>query len=522
MISCIIALLLYSSLFSDLISSSTTINVWATTIPDTTINRVTDGSGESVQNHGSTTSNYITFESSGTASFRGILLCSLDNAPFEHCIPNALVGAYSTDIRRGGISTSKSYPDPCVPNPTSEPCPAPLSFRTHTFRVVAVEISQGGEVYTDPSPATWTWTITLPGDSDGDGLLDSWEENGIDINGDRVIDLDLRALGADPLRKDIFVEVDYMQSHPPLQQGLADIRRAFDIAPVNEPHSTRPGINLVVNVDDEVVPHQDTTQFINDRTWPGFDAIKSRMFGTEDQRVDPNSANILDAKKDVYHYVLFIHARSNFPDSSGTSEIFGNDFVVSLGGNDRFEVDASGHRTGNVDQQEGTFMHELGHNLGLRHGGDGDENCKPNYLSVMSYSFQMSRGWIDANNRPLDSNRPLDYSRSILDELNENNLDELSGVSTSTPPGLNTIYGPSTPRMSQTGMSIDWNRDGDTKDRGVIADINSFGISCQSRLMALTIPPPPPPPPLRGFEDWTSLRYNFRDSPRFDEGIHGE
>ncbi len=30
-------------------------------------------------------------------------------------------------------------------------------------------------------------------------------------------------------------------------------------------------------------------------------------------------------------------------------------------------------------------MHELGHNLGLRHGGMDDLNCKPNYLSVMNY-----------------------------------------------------------------------------------------------------------------------------------------
>ena len=35
-------------------------------------------------------------------------------------------------------------------------------------------------------------------------------------------------------------------------------------------------------------------------------------------------------------------------------------------------------------------MHELGHNLGLRHGGDDLPNFKPNYLSVMNYSFQLT------------------------------------------------------------------------------------------------------------------------------------
>ena len=40
--------------------------------------------------------------------------------------------------------------------------------------------------------------------------------------------------------------------------------------------------------------------------------------------------------------------------------------------------------------QAGTLMHELGHNLGLRHGGDDHTKYKPNYLSVMNYAFQLT------------------------------------------------------------------------------------------------------------------------------------
>jgi hypothetical protein len=39
--------------------------------------------------------------------------------------------------------------------------------------------------------------------------------------------------------------------------------------------------------------------------------------------------------------------------------------------------------------QAGIFMHELGHALGLHHGGNDDSNWKPNYLSIMNYFFQM-------------------------------------------------------------------------------------------------------------------------------------
>ena len=40
-------------------------------------------------------------------------------------------------------------------------------------------------------------------------------------------------------------------------------------------------------------------------------------------------------------------------------------------------------------------MHELGHTLGLGHGGNAVPNCKPNYLSLMNYVFQLG-GLIDA------------------------------------------------------------------------------------------------------------------------------
>ena len=51
-------------------------------------------------------------------------------------------------------------------------------------------------------------------------------------------------------------------------------------------------------------------------------------------------------------------------------------------------------------------MHEWGHNFGRRHGGDLFEpNCKPQYLSVMNYLYQL-RGLLDENAVPR-----LDYNR---------------------------------------------------------------------------------------------------------------
>jgi hypothetical protein len=77
-------------------------------------------------------------------------------------------------------------------------------------------------------------------------------------------------------------------------------------------------------------------------------------------------------------------------------------------------------------------MHELGHTLGLTHGGtyytDGshvptlEPNCKPNYQSVMNYLFTVDL---------LGTNQTLDYSDQELNTLNENGL----------PAGLTTTDG---------------------------------------------------------------------------------
>jgi len=75
----------------------------------------------------------------------------------------------------------------------------------------------------------------IGGDTDGDGLLDSWERNGYDDNGDGNVDVNLPAMGANPECKDLYLELDEANNLPANQQlTRADIRAmkaAFAAAP---------------------------------------------------------------------------------------------------------------------------------------------------------------------------------------------------------------------------------------------------------------------------------------------------
>jgi len=90
------------------------------------------------------------------------------------------------------------------------------------------------------------------------------------------------------------------------------------------------------------------------------------------------------------------------------------------------------NQMGSVEVQTGTLMHEIGHTLTLTHGGvyyldasnpslpTFEPNCKPNFLSVMNYLFQI-RGFVEGG---------FDYSAQTLAPLSEpfSLLSESSGL----------------------------------------------------------------------------------------------
>lgn len=315
-------------------------------------------------------------------------------------------------------------------------------------------------------------------DTDGDALLDCWENNGIDFDGDGATDLQLYDVDgngtidageqADPMHKDIYLEIDWMAQHQPNAMAVNDVIASFANAPVANPDGTS-GIRLQVQTDEQALAHNNNFAFepcTGPATAgiPDFDTTKLNSFGTAAERADANSVNILNAKRFAFHYNLWVHSLLGLGNTSGCAELPGNDFVTSLGG---WAV-VGGHDQGNRGQQNGTLMHEFGHNLNLRHGGNENRNCKPNYLSVMTYTRQI-------DNTPI-MGRVLDYSPNVLAVLNENNLNEPAGIG--GPATRQTAYGPAPVQVAPANGPIDWSRDGDAMDVNVSADLNSGGAQC--------------------------------------------
>jgi len=381
-------------------------------------------------------------------------------------------------------------------------------------------------------PAACDQTTGAAPDTDGDGLLDCWEDGnnwadhlpGISLDGtyspnrpivNRAVLLCVDQNGngtfdagecASPTKKDIFVEIDYMQFHAPNATAVTNVITAFANSPVANPDGTT-GIRLHLQIDQQLT-HVTNVALPPCTPLPGagdanFDTIKAANFGT---LAEQGNIAKLNAKRNAYHYMLLAHNQTGST-ASGCAEIVGNDILVTLGSFTGATVKNHTGGIGSVDQQGGTMMHELGHNLGLRHGGGDNLNCKPNYPSVMSYSRQFSS--------PLNP-RPLDYSRVLLPTLNETQLSEAAGVGAFIG---SIIYGPpvSVPlqgvkpvvaSLTVNNLPVNWN--GGTV--GIVAsDINNTGIAgC----------PASPGEQLAGFDDWSSLQFNFRSSMDFSDGAH--
>ena len=272
----------------------------------------------------------------------------------------------------------------------------------------------------------WTVAIEPAADTDGDGIPDVWEQNGIDRDGDGTIDLNLTGttqggvapidptLAADPNVRDVYVELDWWdcaqggcatgdtRNWQPANGPLQDVVQAF----------ARNGVNLHL-INSQALPLPTGTMQDANGNYPYADAqldvdYRNNLGNAGD------SAQTLALKRRFFRYSIWADVRPN--GSSGLGG--GGRFLVTLG------VPGTAPTGFRRSQLGGTFMHELGHTLGLGHGGLDGVNYKPNHFSVMSYTFQFNG--LDRTDT-MGNDRILDYS-AVASSLDETALNETSPV----------------------------------------------------------------------------------------------
>lgn len=319
-----------------------------------------------------------------------------------------------------------------------------------------------------------TLSYTLPAnaqtlDSDGDDIPDVWELNGYDADNNGTIDVNLPALGANPFRPDVLLEVDIMQglTNTPTAAAFNAMRDAYAAAPfINAAPNN--GINLILDTSGSV-PFRQTIDLTGaDNPSAGFANFYTLK-----------AANFDNAHRGrLYYYCIWANARpsgsSGVSDPSSNNTDFtgpGDDCIVSF---DDFPASYQSARNGAE-----TLMHEIGHDFQQRHGGATHYPYTPNYSSVMSYSWQLRSGQPNSfrTSRPVcfafyygqagateTNGAPpaavgtiIDYSDGMGANLVESALNEAAGVC--------------------NNVAVNWDGDVNPAEPSVSVDLNGGGAN---------------------------------------------
>lgn len=340
-------------------------------------------------------------------------------------------------------------------------------------------------------------------DSDGDGIPDSAK-----VSGKTFAGLDLYSLGARPGQRDLFIQIDSMSSTDPgiilRQEAVQKLVDTF----ANHTF-TNGNKKIAVHVDAGTLysPTINTAAF---NLGGGKMLAYASCLAMESTNTVPTGcANLYDFKRDnmdvrrklIFHYAVMGSSQKTDGScgSSGLGELNGNDFIITMG-NCGFKVTSATNINYTVNGQAATIMHELGHNLGLNHGGFEANNYKPNYYSIMNYTYSFpglsanpsgpqaaNRFYLNnstytkasginicnIDNSPCGTSFIMDYSNGSSIDLDENNLDESKNIGRGAVAGAYADWDNSNSQTSGT-FAYNIHKPDSTATLGVLKDYNDW------------------------------------------------
>ncbi|MDC7235961.1 MAG: zinc-dependent metalloprotease family protein [Spirochaetales bacterium] len=235
-------------------------------------------------------------------------------------------------------------------------------------------------------------------DTDGDGIPDVAEQPGTSF-----YNLPLYDWGARPNQPDLFIHIAPM--NPATEDGGMMLqKKALDRVKAKFLEN---GIALHFDVGSDGL-----YEGYDEITRRGTDAYNlsgrshmvpySQYIDISGENYSSNLNDLMDEympsnRKQIFYFMVMGSEQYTYNGSSGIAYLFDRRFLITLAGwglgfgtNSTLGLSYENIENYTVNTQASTIMHEFGHTLGLRHGGDINENYKPNYYSIMNYLYQLN------------------------------------------------------------------------------------------------------------------------------------